>query len=153
MEIFVDMTKIFRLGSWYPNIERVFVLSLIRQSIRHGLGERPITPPSRYAPTLYWKLLTGQGYQRAVYLWCCVTPQLLLSLRLGLWPSESNTSEIMAKPLSTRERNEMRVSDPTECIKQRYPPKREIFVMIFINSILMFHYPKSILFGHLKYIF
>ena len=35
--------------------------------------------------------------RKAVYLWCYITPQLLISLCLGLWPSESGTSEIVTR--------------------------------------------------------
>ena len=58
---------------------------------------KSIFTPSRYTPGVCGPLLTGQGHQRVIYLCCCVTRQLLLSLRLGLWPSESGTSEILAK--------------------------------------------------------
>ena len=62
------MTKISCLGSWHPNFG-----------------------------SCLWTMIDRTGHHRAVYICYCVTPQLLLSLRLGLWPSESSTSEIVAK--------------------------------------------------------
>ena len=70
------------LGQLIPQF-RKSDFPLICQSIRCGPGESPLSPQ-----TDTHQLFVDHD---------CVTPQLLLSLRLGLWPSQSGTSEIVAK--------------------------------------------------------
>ena len=64
---------------------------------------KSILTPNQIHTRFLWTIIdrTGQDHQRVISLCCCVTRQLLLSLRLGLWPSESGTSEIVAKRRQT----------------------------------------------------
>ena len=55
--------------------------------------------------------------EQFIQLCCCITPQLVLSILLGLWPLESGTSDIVARGW---------VRNPTLFLQSRvriYPPK------------------------------
>ena len=83
-----NMTKISRLGRQYPTF-----CPLTWQSITCGLGERPNNLHAYIYALLAvcgpW--LTGLRGQLESSLLCgCVIPQLLFSIRLSLWPSESD---------------------------------------------------------------
>ena len=95
-----------------------------------GLGERPINLTS-----CLWTVIDRMGHQRAVYLYSCVIPQLLLSLRLGWRPSESGTSEIVAKRGSENvgdsQTRKLKMAVPTAV-----PSQRDIFVMISEHAIV-----------------
>ena len=54
-------------------------------------------PTMQICTSCLWTMIDRKGPSESSLLCCCVTPQLLLSLRLGLWPSESGMSEIVAK--------------------------------------------------------
>ena len=104
-----------------------------------GLGERLINPQADMHQLFVDHAWQDRAIREQVYLCWCITPQLLLSLRLGLWPSKSGRSKKVAKWggggrtfwwLSQTRELKMGVSDPTLCIKWRYPPKRVIFVMV-----------------------
>ena len=87
-------------GQSIPSFPKSVFFPLTCQSTC-GLGERryrpPPPPPKRDTHQLFmdhdWH--GKPSYQRADYLRCW--PQLLISLRLGLWPSESGTSEMVTK--------------------------------------------------------
>ena len=121
----VDMTKISRLGSWYPNFGSIMFFAWpVDQHV--ALVKGPLTP-GRYAPAVCGPWLTGQDNQRAVYLCCYVTPQLFLSLCLGLWPLESGISEIVAKGGGADIMRQLKseVQNPTLFYNVEYPPKRD----------------------------
>ena len=60
------------------------------------LASGPLTPTQK-GTSFLWTMIDRTGLLESSLLCCCVTPQLLFSLRLGWWPSESGTSEIVAK--------------------------------------------------------
>ena len=139
----ISMTNISRLGSWYPSFGKsdffffffFFFSSWPVDQLHVALVRGLINPPDRYiyAPDCLWTMIDRTGPSEHVYLFCCVTPQLLLSLRLGLWPSEPGTSEIVAKlggnkfwRLSQMRELKSEVQNPTLFYNVGYPPKPEI---------------------------
>ena len=74
----------FRKSDFFP-LTCHYILALVRG---------PSTP--RQIRSCLWTIIDRTGPLESSLLCCCVTPQLLFSLRIGLWLSESATSEIMA---------------------------------------------------------
>ena len=86
------------VGQLMPNFGTVTFLFPSQVNQLHvALVRDPLTPRPGYAPSICGPWLTRQGHQSVYLICCCVTPQLLLSLSLGLRPLESDTSEIVAK--------------------------------------------------------
>ena len=102
-----------------------------------GLGERPINPPpppGRYAPAVCGPWFAGQGHQGVVYLcWCILNTTAVVIIMLGfmtfkVW-HEQESGKVGGGGrkcwwLSQTRELKMGVSDPTLCIKRRYPPKQ-----------------------------
>ena len=96
--------------------------------------------PRQIRSSCLWTMIDRTGPSESIYLSCCVTPQLLLTLCLGLWPSESGMSEIVARGEAEnfgdslkRESSKSEVRNPTLFYTAGYPPKQGIFVIHTCN--------------------
>ena len=140
------MTKISSLGSWYPYFKRVLFpwpVNHLHVALVRGPLTPPPPPPVVYGPQADMHQLfmdhdwTGQGHQRMVYSCCCITLQLLLSLLLGLWPSESGMSEIVAGGRKFWQRSQMRAQNedvrPHFVYQMSVPSQHETFVVLGCN--------------------
>ena len=136
------MTKISCLGSWYPRFERVIFSPWPINQLHVALVRGPLTPALLYTHQLFVDHDWQDRAIREQFIMPLCNTTAVVPIRLGLWPLESGTSEIVAWGgggrgkflgdfLNERAQKWLKVRNDTLFFFESvgYPLKQEIFIM------------------------